>query len=108
MRFLYPAVFTKEDSCYLVSFPDFDGYGTYGDDLTEAYEMAKELMEAVVSGSYVGNAGAVPAPTDPMAIQADKYSFISLVYSDFDPIACYTKGKKSAALDEREDDGAED
>ena len=102
MQFLYPAVFRKEDGCYVISFPDFNGYGTYGDDLIEAYEMARELMEAIVSGFYIENISSMPVPSDPMAIKADEQSFVSLVYSDFDPIACYTKGKEAAAVDEND------
>lgn len=100
MKFIYPAVFTKEEDAYLVSFPDFNGCGTYGDNLIEAYEMAKEVMEAMVCGYYGEDIGPVPTPSDPLAFETDNQSFVSLVYSDFDPVDCYTKGKKAADEEE--------
>lgn len=100
MKFIYPAVFTKEEDCYVISFPDFDGCGTYGDDLIEAYEMAKEVMEAMVIGYYGDDKRPAPMPSDPLAIETDDRSFVSLVYTDFDPATCYAKGKKAAEEEE--------
>lgn len=107
MKFIYPAVFTKEEDYYLVSFPDFGGCITEGEDLIEAYEMAREVMEAMVSGYYGEDIRPVPTPSDPAAIETDSQSFVSLIYSDFDPAACYAKGQK-AAEEEESNDAAED
>lgn len=106
MKFIYPAVLTKEADCYLVSFPDFDGLGTFGDDLTEAYEMAKEVMESMISGFYVEDIDSLPVSSDPLKIETDDKSFVSLIYTDFDPVACYIEGKKAA--EEETNDAEED
>jgi len=107
MKFIYPAVFTKEEDYYLVSFPDFGGCITEGEDLIEAYEMAREVMEAMVSGYYGEDIRPVPTPSDPAAIETDSQSFVSLIYSDFDPVTCYIESKK-AAEEEESNDAAED
>ena len=41
---VYPAIFSKEDIGYSVSFPDLDGCFTEGDTLEEAIEMAQEVL----------------------------------------------------------------
>lgn len=44
MKYVYPAIFTKEDGQYLVSVPDLSGCHTFGDTLSEAIEMARDAM----------------------------------------------------------------
>ena len=44
MKYVYPVIFTKEDNQYLVSVPDLKGCHTFGDDLSEAIEMARDAM----------------------------------------------------------------
>lgn len=44
MKYVYPAVFTEENGQYLVSVPDLSGCHTFGDDLNEAIEMARDAM----------------------------------------------------------------
>lgn len=75
--------------------------------MIKAYEMAKEVMEAMVIGYYGDDKRPVPAPSDPLTIETDGRSFVSLVYTDFDPVACYAEEKK-AAEEEESNDAAED
>lgn len=42
MKYVYPAVFSIEDGQYLVSVPDLSGCHTFGEDLSEAIEMARD------------------------------------------------------------------
>jgi len=44
MRLVYPAVFTEEDGCYIVEFPDLEGCQTFADTLDEALEYAEEAL----------------------------------------------------------------
>lgn len=44
MKYVYPAIFTEENGQYLVSVPDLPGCHTFGDDLNEAIEMARDAM----------------------------------------------------------------
>lgn len=43
-KYLYPAVFTPEESGYCVVFPDLEGCFTDGDDLVDAMEMANDVL----------------------------------------------------------------
>jgi len=45
MKYIYPAVFTKENDKYYVSVPDLSGCHTVGDDLQDAVEMARDAVE---------------------------------------------------------------
>lgn len=101
MKFVYPAIFTKEEACYLVSFPDFEGCQTYGENLIEAYEMAKEVMEAFISDYFGETVRPVPQPTDPTVLTPEAGAFVSLVYTDFDPAVTYAEGKAAAEEYER-------
>ena len=44
MTLIYPAVFTSEDGCYNVEFPDLEGCLTYGETIEEAFFNAKEAL----------------------------------------------------------------
>lgn len=44
MKYVYPVIFTQEDNKYLVSVPDLSGCHTFGDDLSDAIEMARDAM----------------------------------------------------------------
>lgn len=44
MKYVYPVVFMEEDNQYLVSVPDLSGCHTFGDDLAEAIDMARDAM----------------------------------------------------------------
>ncbi len=44
MKYVYPVIFTQEDGKYLVSVPDLSGCHTFGDDLSDAIEMARDAM----------------------------------------------------------------
>lgn len=42
MKYVYPAVFTHDEGQYLVSIPDLSGCHTFGKDIPEAMEMARD------------------------------------------------------------------
>ena len=65
MKYVYPAIFHKDDSeRYSVLFPDFD-VATCGDDLDDAMDMAKECLALQLKGlKEDGEAFPVPSPLD--------------------------------------------
>ena len=65
MKYVYPAIFHKDDSGrFSVLFPDFDA-ATCGDDLDNAVEMAKECLVLQLKGLREdGEAFPVPSPLD--------------------------------------------
>lgn len=44
MKYIYPAVFTKDGDFYIVKFPDIEGCYTQGETLSEAVEMAEDAL----------------------------------------------------------------
>lgn len=61
-RYIYVAIFTKEDEYYNVSFPDLPGCYTYGKTIEEAYNMAKEALELHLYGMEE-DGDCIPVPT---------------------------------------------
>jgi predicted RNase H-like HicB family nuclease len=45
MKYVYPVVLTPEDGKVLVNVPDLPTIYTFGDDLADALEMAKDALE---------------------------------------------------------------
>ena len=45
MKYVYPVVLTPENEGYYVNFPDFESCYTQGDNLADALEMAKDVLE---------------------------------------------------------------
>ena len=58
----YSAVFYPDEGSISVFFPDLPGCLTYGDDLDNAYEMAKEAMGGWLA-SYIDANGSTPEAT---------------------------------------------
>lgn len=78
-RYIYVAVFTKENNYYNVSFPDLPGCYTYGANIEEAYSMAKEALELHLYGMEE-DGDEIPLPTVAEFIKVnDNYSFITLI-----------------------------
>lgn len=48
MNLIYPAIFYKEEDQYNVILPDFSNAVTYGNDLGNAIEMARDLIGALI------------------------------------------------------------
>ena len=64
MKYVYPAIFYKEeDGRYSVLFPDFD-VATCGDDLDDAVDMAKECLALQLKGLKQDGDFPVPSPLD--------------------------------------------
>lgn len=80
-KYLYPAVFTKEESGYSVSFPDVSGCFTSGETLEEAVEMAKDALCLMIY-ELEEEGTAIPAASPVNDVPHDENSFVSLVGCD--------------------------
>lgn len=67
MKYVYPAIFHKDDKGrFSVLFPDFD-VATCGDDLDDAMDMAEECLALQLKGLRLdGEAFPAPFPLDKM------------------------------------------
>ncbi len=81
MKYVYPAIFIEDDGKIGVDIPDIKGCHTFGDNLTEAMEMAKDALEMMLV-SYEDDNQDIPAPSKIKDINAD--GFVSYVLADTD------------------------
>ena len=81
-KYVYPAVFTKEDDGgYSIHFPDVDGCYTQGEDLQDGLTMANDAL-CLMLYHLEEKQKPVPMPSDPLNIKVDDNAFISLVDCD--------------------------
>ena len=52
MKYVYPAVFTKDGDFYNVNFPDFEGCYTQGSTIEEAFELYIKAMNHVEGDKF--------------------------------------------------------
>ena len=73
MKYVYPAVFTPEDSGrFSVNFPDLESCYTCGDDLGDALYMAEDVL-AVTLVSYEDKGTPIPAPSKALPLEAGEF-----------------------------------
>ena len=81
-KYVYPAIFTKEDEGgYSIKFPDLQGCYTQGEDMRDGLEMANDVL-CFTLYDLEEEKKAIPEPSDPLKIELDENSFVSLVNCD--------------------------
>lgn len=88
MKLVYPAIFSPcvEKSGYTVVVPDLPGCVTEGDSLADAILMAEDAASGwVLDELECGNA--IPASSDPSALQLESGEFTNLLVMDMDSYA---------------------
>ena len=83
MKYMYPAIFTKEDDGIIVTFPDVDGAFTDGADMTEAYTNAEDVLNLMLM-SFEDDKQAIQPPTDLDQLVLPAHSLAALVPADTD------------------------
>ena len=75
----YPAIFTPEDDGrYSVSFPDFPGCNTFGDNLENAYDMAFDALGIMLT--YLEEEHMpIPQASDPSSFEMEKGQFTAII-----------------------------
>lgn len=94
-KLFYPAIFHRaEEGGFWITFPDIPECMTQGDDMEQAYEMAVEALELVISGYEKENMSLPTASTpDNIITAADEFC----VVIEFDMLA-YKKRTGSKAV----------
>ena len=85
MKFVYPAIFYKEENGYSAVFADFE-CATQGEDLPETIQMAAEAAAGWIIGS-IDHQEALPKASALETITPEDSGFVSLVYIDLDELA---------------------
>jgi len=81
-KYVYPAIFTPEaEGGYSVLFPDLEGCYTQGDDLADALDMAKDVLEFTMYDYELDNK-AIPVPSVIKNIEPKENQIVSLVSGD--------------------------
>ena len=81
MQYVFPAIFTKEEAGYSVSFPDVENCITSGQTLSEAMYMAQDALSLMLM-DMEDDGAAIPAPTDIKSIRCADNEVASLVRAD--------------------------
>lgn len=80
-KYLYPAVFTKEDVGYSVNFPDLKNCFTSGSTLEEAMDMANDVL-CLTLYDMEQDGQVIPTASTVNSIMHDENEFVSLVGCD--------------------------
>jgi len=94
MKYVYPAVFTKEGNLYSVNFPDVERCYTSGEGLSEAFEMAEDVL-AFALYFFEKENKPIPCASDLKDIACDSDSFVNLIHCDTDG---YRRAKDNKAV----------
>lgn len=81
MKYVYPAVFSKEGDAYNVLFPDLPGCVTYGVGMADAIKMAEDVLCLYLYHAEEDKAN-IPAPTAMAQIQTEANDVVSLIACD--------------------------
>lgn len=83
MKVTYPAIFTPEENgAYSVRFPDVPNAFTCGDDLTDAIEMAADVLGGILAADYIEAEKKMPEPSNHSSIKLEANEFTQLVNVD--------------------------
>lgn len=82
MKYIYPAIFEPaEEGCFNVTIPDIPGCFTFGSDMADAIEMAKDCLEMMLV-HYEDEKKSIPPSSDVKSV--DGPGFISYILADTD------------------------
>lgn len=76
--YIYPAIFTKEETGYSINFPDIDSCYTMGEDLKDGLEMAEDVLSLMLSG-YEKEGKVIPNPSPIERIELNEKQRIYLI-----------------------------
>lgn len=81
MKYVYPVIFAKEGTDYNVEVPDLPGCVTFGRNLPDAIQMARDAMSMWLCDAE-NNSEAIPVPST--SVSCPDNSFVNLVDCDTD------------------------
>lgn len=80
-KYIYPAIFTKEEENFCVRFPDLESCYTQGEDLKEAYEMSEDILSLTLYN--LEEAGKViPEASNILDLETGHNEFVTLISCD--------------------------
>ena len=82
-KYIYPAIFTKEEDGYSISFPDLPAVNTCGDNLQDALSMAEDALATMLT-YYEDEKQEISSPSDMGCFSVQSTSFPTLISCDTD------------------------
>ena len=83
-KYVYPAIFTKEkNGMYSVEFPDIENCYTGGDDMSDALEMAEDVL-CLTLYDMEQDGRAIPLPSEYKTVKTNSKDIITLIGCDTD------------------------
>lgn len=79
MKYIYPVIFKDDDGKIVVEVPDIPNCYTFGDDMADAMDMAKDVIEMLLV-NYENEGKPIPKPSEIKDIKTD--GIISLIKAD--------------------------
>lgn len=80
-KYIYPAVFAKDEDYYIVRFPDVENCFTQGEDLQDAFEMAEDAL-CLLLYTYEEDGMEIPPASEIADIKTEPGEFVSLIACD--------------------------
>lgn len=80
-KYVYPAIFTKEEDLYCITFPDLPNCISSGANIQEAIENAEDALCLILYHLEKENKE-IPCASDPICLEVPQGAFISLVNCD--------------------------
>lgn len=80
-KYIYPAIFTKEEKFYSVRFPDIESCYTQGETLQEALEMATDVLSLTLY-NLEEEEKKIPTPSEIKEVEKSEGEFVSLISCD--------------------------
>ncbi len=82
-KYVYPAVFTEEDDCFYVNFPDIKNCFTDGNAMADAIENGEDVLSLMLC-EMEDRGEKIPTPSNIKTISAAENETVSLVFCDTD------------------------
>lgn len=80
-KYVFPAIFTKEDVGYSVIFPDISGCYTDADNIEDALTRATDVLNLTLYGAEV-DGDEIPKASDIRTLSVDDNQFATLIACD--------------------------
>ena len=77
-KYVYPAIFTPEESGYFIDFPDFESCYTQGIDIADGISMAEDVLSLVLT-HYEDEHREIPIPSALNALSTESGAFATYI-----------------------------
>ena len=81
MKYVYPALFAKEDESILVTFPDLEDTFTDGETMQEAFDNAEDVLNLMLWNREEEKAD-IPLPSSPEEIIVPQGTMLVMIKAD--------------------------